>query len=255
MKIPSCFLLLLFTASAFGADQPAILVKARRLLDVSKGMYVENVGVWIEGEKIKEVGPSTALEARIPKDTQMIELQGGTLLPGLIDCHTHIMERLRSMSNFHEDYILSLATKSQAFRALEGAANARITLAAGFTSIRDCGSEGSGYADVALREAIGQGLVEGPRMQVATRAIAAAGQYPPFNVSADLRDFPPGAQMVSGLEEARRAVREQIGHGADLIKVYADWSHPTLTVEEMRVVVEEVMMDYKRTPQTFAYQS
>jgi imidazolonepropionase-like amidohydrolase len=106
-------------------------------------------------------------------------------------------------------------------------------------TVRDVENEGSGYADVALRDAIEQGLVEGPRMQVATRAIAAVGQYNPFGVSPDLKDFPTGAQMVSGVEEARRAVREQIGYGADLIKVYADWNHPTLTVEEMSVVVEE----------------
>jgi imidazolonepropionase-like amidohydrolase len=132
-----------------------------------------------------------------------------------------------------------LATKSQAFRALEGAFNARLTLNAGFTTIRDVENEGSGYADVALRDAIEQGLAEGPRMQVATRAIAAVGQYEPFGISPDLPDFPTGAQMVSGVEEARRAAREQIGHGANLIKVYADWRHPTLTVEEMRVIVEE----------------
>jgi imidazolonepropionase-like amidohydrolase len=132
-----------------------------------------------------------------------------------------------------------LATKSQAFRALEGAYNARITLHAGFTTIRDVESEGSEYADVALRDAIKQGLAEGPRMQVATRAIAAVGQYEPFGISPDLKNFPTGAQMVSGVEEARRAVREQIGHGADLIKVYADWRYPTLTVDEIRVIVEE----------------
>jgi imidazolonepropionase-like amidohydrolase len=136
-------------------------------------------------------------------------------------------------------YLLSLATKSEAFRALEGAADARVTLLAGFTTVRDVENEGSMYADVALRDAIQQGLVDGPRMQVATRAIAAVGQYNPFGVSPDLTNFPTGAQMVSGVEETRRAVREQIGHGADLIKVYADWQHPTLTIEEMRVVVEE----------------
>jgi imidazolonepropionase-like amidohydrolase len=136
-------------------------------------------------------------------------------------------------------YALGLATKSQAFRALEGAYNARITLNAGFTSIRDVESEGSEYADVALRDAINQGLGEGPRMQVATRAIAAVGQYQPFGISPDLKNFPTGAQMVSGVEEARRAVREQMGYGANLIKVYADWRYPTLTVDEMRVIVEE----------------
>jgi imidazolonepropionase-like amidohydrolase len=138
-----------------------------------------------------------------------------------------------------EGYTLNLATKSQAFRALEGAFNARLTLQAGYTTIRDVESEGSGYADVALRDAINQGLAEGPRMQVATRAIAAVGQYEPFGISPDLPDFPTGAQMISGVDEARRAVREQIGHGADLIKVYADWRQPTLTVDEMRVIVEE----------------
>jgi imidazolonepropionase-like amidohydrolase len=143
------------------------------------------------------------------------------------------------MASGPDGYILDLATKSQAFRALEGAFDARLTLHAGFTTVRDVENEGSGYADVALRDAINQGLVEGPRMQVATRAIAAVGQYNPFGVSPDLRDFPTGAQMISGPEEARRAVREQIGHGADLIKVYADWQTPTLTVDEMRVVVEE----------------
>jgi imidazolonepropionase-like amidohydrolase len=143
------------------------------------------------------------------------------------------------MADADDSYTLALATKSQAFRALEGAFNARLTLNAGFTTIRDVENEGSGYADVALRDAIEQGLAEGPRMQVATRAIAAIGQYEPFGISPDLPDFPTGAQMVSGVEEARRAVREQIGHGADLIKIYADWQHPTLTVEEMGVIVEE----------------
>jgi imidazolonepropionase-like amidohydrolase len=213
-----------------------VLIKATRLLDVRSGRYVENAAVLIEGDRIKEVGPTRDIQSHVSKDAKIIDLPGATLLPGLIDCHTHLMSH---MSSGPDAYILDLATKSQAFRALEGAADARLTLRAGFTTVRDVESEGSGYADVALRDAINQGLVEGPRMQVATRAIAAVGQYNPFGVSPDLRDFPTGAQMISGTEEARRAVREQIGHGADLIKVYADWQTPTLTVEEMRVIVEE----------------
>ena len=134
---------------------------------------------------------------------------------------------------------MMLLTKSQAYRALEGASNARRTLLAGYTAVRDVESEGASYADVALRDAINRGLVEGPRMKVATRGIAVIGQYFPFGVSPDLPDFPPGAQMISGVEEARRAVREQIGYGADLIKIYADWSHPTLTIDEISVIVEE----------------
>jgi imidazolonepropionase-like amidohydrolase len=212
------------------------LLKAGRVLDVTSGHYIESGGILIEGDRIKEVGRAADIESHAPKDATVIDLGHATVLPGLVDCHTHLMARIPDGPN---GYALNLATKSQAFRALEGAADARVTLYAGFTTVRDVENEGSGYADVALRDAIEQGLVEGPRMQVATRAIAAVGQYNPFGVSPDLTDFPTGAQMVSGAEEARRAVREQIGHGADLIKVYADWGHPTLTVEEMSVIVEE----------------
>ena len=215
---------------------PVVLIKAGKLLDVRKGAYIENAAILIEGERIREVGPAAEVQAHAPQGAKLIDLGRAFVLPGLIDCHTHIMARF---DDTPDGYVLGLATKSQARRALEGAADARITLRAGFTSVRDVENEGSIYADVALRDAIKEGLVEGPRMQVATRAIAAVGQYNPFGVSADLTDFPTGAQMVSGVEEARRAAREQIGHGADLLKVYADWQYPTLTVDEIRVIVEE----------------
>lgn len=231
-----CLTFTLAQSRTESSPQASIVVKAAKLLDVRKGEYVQNAAVWIEGDHIKGVGTFSDIQAQAPKSVKIIELGHATLLPGLIDCHTHIMARI---PDGPDGYTLNLATKSQAFRALEGAYDARITLESGFTTVRDVENEGSGYADVALRDAINQGLVEGPRMQVATRAIAAVGQYNPFGVSPDLIDFPTGAQMVSGVEEARRATREQIGHGADLIKVYADWDHPTLTVEEMRVVVEE----------------
>src|SRR5580693_7688686 len=241
MKTPAfVFALALALLPAFAIPQsqpaPSVLVKAGKLLDVRKGAYIEGGAIWIEGDRIKEVGRIAQIQAHAPRNATIVDLSGATMLPGLIDCHTHLMARFAAGP---DGYLLGLATKSQAFRALEGAANARVTLNAGFTTVRDVENEGSGYADVALRDAINQGLVEGPRMQVATRAIAAVGQYNPFGVSPDLRDFPMGAQMISGAEDARRAVREQIGHGADLIKVYADWQTPTLTVEEMRVIVEE----------------
>jgi imidazolonepropionase-like amidohydrolase len=210
-------------------------VKAGRLLDLKAGRYVEDAAILIEGDRIKEVGLAADLAKRAPQ-ARVIDWHSATVLPGLIDCHTHLMARVGSGD---DAYLLSLATKSEAFRALEGAFDARITLAAGFTTVRDVESEGSRYADVALRDAINQGLVEGPRMLVSTRGIAAVGQYEPFGVSPDLVGFPTGAQMISGAEEARRAVREQIGNGANWIKVYADWSEPTLTVEEMKVIVEE----------------
>jgi imidazolonepropionase-like amidohydrolase len=212
------------------------LLKAARLLDIRKGTYIENAAVLIDGQRIQEAGAASAIEPHAGKEAHIIDLGNATLLPGLIDCHTHLMARIPAGS---DGYILNLATKSQAFRALEGAADARAALRAGFTAVRDVENEGSDYADVALRDAINRGLVEGPRMQVATRAIAAVGQYNPFGVAPDLTGFPTGAQMVSGADEARRAVREQIGHGADLIKVYADWLYPTLTVEEISVIVQE----------------
>lgn len=241
MKTSVLMVALTLCASLSAQSLPAprhdsTIVKSARLLDVRKGAYVENVAVWIEGDHITEVGRAAEVISHAPKDAKLIDLGSMTVLPGLIDCHTHLMARIPDTDN---GYILTLATKSQVFRALEGAYDARITLAAGYTTVRDVENEGSGYADVALRDAIEQGLAEGPRMQVATRGIAALGQYNPFGVSPDLTSFPTGAQMISGLEEARRAVREQIGNGADLIKVYADWQHPTLTVDEIRVIVEE----------------
>jgi imidazolonepropionase-like amidohydrolase len=215
---------------------PVALVKAGRILDVKTGHYVENADILIDGDRITEIGPAAEVQTHVPKGATVIDLSSATVLPGLMDCHTHLLARIPSGP---DGYTLNLATKSQAYRALEGAADARATLEAGFTTVRDVENEGSEYADVALRDAVNEGLVVGPRMQVATRAIAAVGQYNPFGVSPDLRNFPTGAQMISGVEDARRAVREQIGHGADLIKVYADWAYPTLTIAEMTVIVEE----------------
>jgi imidazolonepropionase-like amidohydrolase len=223
-------------AQSTTSSTPIVLLRIGRLLDLKTGTYLTDQAVLVEGERIKEAGPFAAVHAHAPKDVPPIDLSRAVVLPGLIDAHTHLMARIPETP---EGYGLNLLTKSQAFRALEGAANARLTLRAGFTTVRDVESEGSEYADVALRDAIDQGLVEGPRMAVATRGIAALGHYFPFGVSPDLKDFPTGAQMISGAEEARRAAREQISHGANLLKVYADWRSPTLTVEEIRVIVEE----------------
>ena len=214
-----------------GTSKP-VVVRAARMFDPKSGRLLPTAVIVVEGEKITAVGSNISQ----PKEATVIDLGNATLLPGLIDCHTHLMARV---PEGQQGYGLNLLTKSEAFRALEGAADARVTLLAGFTTVRDVESEGSGYADTDLRDAINQGLVDGPHMQVATRGIAMVGRYFPFNISWDLKGFPTGAQLVSGTEEARRAAREQIGHGADLLKVYADWDTPTLTTEEIRVVVEE----------------
>src|SRR5580692_5501273 len=224
---------------------PVTAVRSARMLDVKTGEYVLNAVVLIQNGRILDAGSGL----RVPPGSMTIDLGSVTLLPGLIDVHTHLMARMGN-GNQVDEYILNLAKKSQAYRALEGAADARLTLEAGFTTVRDVENEGADYADVALRAAINQGLVEGPRMQIATRAIAATGGYFPVQLSPDLPGFPRGAQMITGVDEARRAVREQIFYGADLIKIYADFgdfaspntkiqNHETLTLEEIKAIVEE----------------
>jgi imidazolonepropionase-like amidohydrolase len=235
-------LLLAVASPARAEPEPVrrLAVRAARLLDPRVGRLVSGGVVLVEGERIVAAGANLP----VPPGAQVIELGDATILPGLIDCHTHLMARIADGP--HSGYAENLLTKPEAFRALEGAANARATLLGGFTSVRDVESEGSGYADAALRDAIAQGLVDGPRMLVATRGIASVGDYFPFGVRPDLERFPTGAQLVSGVEEARRAAREQLGHGADLLKVYADWDHPTLTLDELRVVVDEAHRRKKR---------
>src|ERR1043165_9738752 len=178
-------------------------IRAARLLDVKTGVLINNAVVLVDGERISAVGSGLS----IPAGARVIDLGDVTLLPGLIDSHSHLLASSVS------EYGTMLLTKSQAYRALEGASNVRRTLIAGYTAVRDVESEGAGYADVALRDAINRGLIEGPRMKVATRGIAVIGQMQPLGISPDLPDFPRGAQMISGVEEARRAVREQIGYG------------------------------------------
>lgn len=218
------------------AVQNAIVIRAARMLDVRSGTIMSDVAIYVVGERIEAVGSPADIARRALPSATVVDLGDATVLPGLIDCHTHLLARIPDADHA---YAMNLLTKSQAYRALEGAANALATLRSGFTTVRDVGNEGSGYADVALRDAIDNGLIEGPRMHVATRGIAAVGQYFPFRLSSDLADFPSGAQMISGAEDARLAVRQQIGGGADLIKVYADWERATLTTAELGVIVEE----------------
>jgi imidazolonepropionase-like amidohydrolase len=233
----SLLMALLTIGSASFADNTSQskVVLAARILDVRTGHYLSNAAVLVTGDRIEAIGAASDIRARAP-GAQLIDLGARTLLPGLIDAHTHIMARVPESD---DGYIVNLATKSQAFRALEGAADARAMLRSGFTTIRDVESEGAGCGDAALRDAVAQGLVEGPRMKVATRGIAQVGQYMPFGIAPDLVGFRTGAQMVSGVEEVRRAAREQIGCGADLIKIYVDWRHPTFTVEEIKAAVDE----------------
>ncbi len=227
----------LFVSSAVCTASPSLAFTAARAVDLETGVLRSDPVVLVDGERIVAV----RYGGSVPDGVRRVDLGDVTLLPGLIDAHTHLLGTAGA-----DGYAAMLVHQSQAKRALGGAANARKTLFAGFTTVRDVENEGSAYADVALRDAIKAGLVPGPRMLVATRAIAVIGQYYPFGVSPDLSDFPRGAQMVSGVEEARRAAREQLGNGADLLKVYADWTYPTLTVEELRAIVEEARKANRR---------
>lgn len=197
--------------------------------------------VLTEGPRIVAVGPPDAVHASA--DATVIDLPGATLLPGLIDAHSHLFLHPYNETSWDEQVL----KEPVPYRTLRAARAARATLMAGFTTLRDLGTEGADYADVSLRRAIEDGLVEGPRLFVATRAIVATGSYGPAPRAfrPDVCCTPQGAQEASGVPDVIRAVREQAGRGADWIKVYADYrwgpggtQRPTFSEEELRALIE-----------------
>jgi imidazolonepropionase-like amidohydrolase len=215
------------------------LVKAARIVDVQAGRYVDGHAILIENDSIKEVGPAAALQARVPADAVVIDLGGATVLPGLIDCHAHLLSAMRARRTTGENILVTVAEMSASQRALLGAANAREALEAGITTVRNVGHSGVD-GDAALRDAIGEGWVAGPRMQAATRKLT-----PPGGQAIALRHEVARAIVdlefltVSGPADARRAVQEAMFHGADVIKVVMDDPPRTLSADDARAIVAE----------------
>ncbi len=215
------------------------VLKAARLLDVKAGRYVEGQALRIEGERIAEVGPVATLLAHAGQEPVVLDLGAATLLPGLVDCHAHLLANTKGRMRLHENMLAMVVAQSASARAYVGAQNARETLEAGITSVRNVGH--SGYdGDAALRDAIEQGRVPGPRIQAATRKLT-----PPGGQAFALRpevareivdlEFLP----VNGPEEARKAVREALVAGADVIKVVIDVEPRVLALDEVKAIVEE----------------
>ena len=217
----------------------AILLSGARVLDASGQRWLAGWQVLIVDGRFREVSPDAA--AKAPGGARRIDLKGLFLLPGLIDLHSHLLLHPYDETSWN-DQVLKESLELRTIRAVPAA---RATLEAGFTTLRELGTEGAGYADVALRDAIEQGIIPGPRIFTATRALVATGCYGPSGF--DPRwDVPKGAQVADGPIELRKAVRQQIAAGADWIKVYADYrrrpgdaSTPTYSSEELSAIVDE----------------
>ena len=194
--------------------------------------------VLVTGDRITAVGPRASL--RPPAGARTLALPGTTLLPGLIEGHTHLFLHPYDETSWN-DQVLKEPLSLRTARAVN---HARATLEAGFTTARDLGTEGAGYADAGLKQAIAQGIIPGPRLLIASKAIVATGSYGPKGF-ADEWTVPQGAEEADGVEGLTRVARSQIGHGADLIKVYADYrwgpngeARPTFSEVELRTLVE-----------------
>lgn len=227
------FFLLSFFASA--QTDSFYLLKPDRVFD-GETMHNDWV-VLVKGNKIEEAG---SMRFKLPANTRIIELNGTTLLPGLIEGHSHLFLHPYNETSWNDQVL----KESRAERTARAVTHADSTLMAGFTTMRDLGTEGAMYDDVGLKQAIQKGVIPGPRIICATRAIVAKGAYGPHLGNADI-DFPQGAAEVASVDEMEKEVRTQISKGADVVKVYADYSwglhgenEPTFTEEEIAKAVE-----------------
>ena len=232
---------LALTPAASGAAGKPVAVRCGRLIDGRTDAVLSGAVVLVEGERIKAVGAGLT----VPADATVVDLGGATCLPGLIDNHTHILLQGDITAS---DYDEQLMKESIPYRAIRATVAVRTALLNGFTTLRDLETEGAMYADVDVKTAINRGIIPGPRMFVATRALAPTGTYPLLGYSWELR-MPEGVQVVDGADNLRRAVREQVKYGADWIKYYSDrryylkdgalrsWTN--FTDEEAKALVDE----------------
>jgi imidazolonepropionase-like amidohydrolase len=212
------------------------------LFDSASGSLRQHVVIEVSDNKIVGVHPGE----QTPAEASVIDLSNETCLPGLIDTHTHVLLQGDATAAQYADQLLK---QSLAYRGIVGAATAAKALNYGFTTIRDLETEGALYADVDIKQLIEQGVIPGPRMQVATRALDVTGSYPLLGYAYGI-DVPHGVQLCDGPDECRKAVREQISYGADWIKVYVDRGYflrsdgvlddiPTFTLDELKAIVDE----------------
>jgi imidazolonepropionase-like amidohydrolase len=227
------------------AQDRVTVVRAGRLLDGKSEQARTNQVIVIRGNHIASVGD--AASTQVPAGAQVIDLSNATVLPGMIESHTHIF--LQGEDPKEGGYDANILFQGLAYRAVRASVSARRALEQGFTTIRDVETEGAGYGDVEIKQAINEGRISGPRMFVVTRAISTTGGYMLEGYAPEL-DMPKGAQLVDGPVEAQKAAREQLSHGADWIKVYMthrSWvdrdgnlvSQPTLTLDEIKAIVDE----------------
>ncbi|MDQ6872107.1 MAG: amidohydrolase family protein [Gemmatimonadota bacterium] len=251
IRVP--LVLLLAYAQVASGQSPAktsaptsYVIRAAHMIDGKSDAVQTDVAVIVEGDHIVAVGPRSQIESRIPPGAQTIDLGSATILPGLIDNHTHVLLQGDVTSADYDDQLLK---ESIPYRAIRATAAVRVALLNGFTTIRDLESEGAMYADVDVKTAIARGVIPGPRMFVSTRALSTTGTYPLLGYSWELK-MPEGVQIVDGPEEVRKAVREQAKYGADWIKFYADRryflapdgrlrSWVNFTDEELKILVSE----------------
>src|SRR6266542_4532274 len=210
------------------------LLRPARVFDGA--LIHEGWAVRVRGDRIDAAGPAASVATA---GATTIDLPGTTLMPGLVEGHSHVLLHPYNETTWNDQVL----HESLGLRVARATNHLRATLMAGFTTIRDLGTEGAAYADVELKQAVEQGIIPGPRMFVATRAIVASGSYGPKGYASEWR-VPQGAEEADGVDRLTRVVRDQIGHGADWVKVYADYrwgtqgAAPTFSLEVLKLAVE-----------------